>query len=164
MGEIIFKKSRIEDLKELKDIYTYYIENSTATFHIGDITDDEFKKIIFCENTLYESFVILKDEKIVGYVLLAPYKNREAYMRSAEVTIYIKQEFVGCGIGKKAITFIENKAKEKNIKSLLAIICGENYESIGLFESMDYYKCGHMKNVGEKFNKVLDIVIYEKEI
>ncbi|MGL5379698.1 GNAT family N-acetyltransferase [Clostridium sp.] len=163
MEKVKFRKVQEEDIEALRKIYMYYVENSTATFHIGDISYNEMKDILFSQDELYESFVIYDDE-IIGYVLLAPYKKREAYRRSAEVTIYLKAGINKNGIGTRAINFVEEVAKKKGIKTLLAIICGENIASIKLFEKNNYIKCGHLKNVGEKFNRVLDIVTYQKEI
>lgn len=164
MDNLKFYTTNISDINKLKEIYTYYINNSTATFHIGSISNSEMKEILFFDDSTYESFVMKSDSNIVGYVLLSPYKKRQAYKRSAEVTIYIDPNYIGNGIGLKAINFIEEVAKEKEIKSLLSIICGENIASIKLFEKCGYSKCGHLKNVGEKFGRILDIVIYQKEI
>jgi phosphinothricin acetyltransferase len=164
MGEIKFIKTTEKDLQACKDIYTYYIKNSTATFHIGDISDTDMHDILFCDLEGYESYVIFDEDEALGYVLLAPFKKREAYRRTAEVTIYLKPEMSNRGIGNKAIEFIEDVAKNNNFRSLLSVVCGENIASIKLFEKNGYYKCGLMKNVGEKFGRVLDIVTLQKEI
>ena len=161
---IEFEKTIYEDIKTVKSIYEYYIVNTTATFHIGSISDKEMENILFSKKQGYESYVIKHNSIIIGYVLLAPYKAREAYRRSAEVTIYITPEYTGKGIGAKALNFIEQIAFKNNFKTLLSIICAENINSISLFENYGYYKCGHLKNVGEKFGRILDIVIYEKEL
>jgi hypothetical protein len=29
---------------------------------------------------------------------------------------------------------------------------------------MNYIKAAHLKNIGEKFGKILDVVVYQKEI
>lgn len=164
MDDVKFRSVRLEDLHRLKEIYTYYIENSTATFHINKISDDDMKKILFMEDSLYESFVIMKENDIIGYVLLAPYSKREAFRVSAEVTIYLDNNVTSKGIGYRALEFIEEVARKKEIKSLLSLICGENYRSVKLFEKAGFYKCAHMKNVGKKFDRMLDLLIYEKEL
>ena len=50
------------------------------------------------------------------------------------------------------------------IVSLLFRITFKNSGSIKLFEKQGYEKSGHIKNVGEKFGRVLDVVFYQKEI
>ena len=161
---IKFMKTTKADLPIAKEIYMYYVENSTATFHIGEISDETMDNILFFDDSLYESFMIKEDEKYLGYVLLAPYSSRQAFRRSAEITIYIAPHATNRGIGHAAIEFIINIAKEKDIKVLLAVICGENSASINLFEKFNFIKRAHMKNVAEKFGRLLDLVIYEKEL
>jgi phosphinothricin acetyltransferase len=97
-----------------------------------------------------------------GYVILTQYKVREAYKRTAEVTIYLKSDCIGKGLGSQAIEYIENYSKSLNLHVLIATICGENSKSINLFAHSNYVKCAHFKEVGTKFNQVLDIVSYQK--
>jgi phosphinothricin acetyltransferase len=47
---------------------------------------------------------------------------------------------------------------------LIGTLCGENYASIRLLEYMGYTKAAHLRNVGEKFGKILDVVMYQKDI
>ena len=44
----------------------------------------------------------------------------------------------------------------------MGIITAENESSVKLFERMGYEKCGHFKQVGEKFGRILDVVAYQK--
>ena len=164
MNDIKFRSAKLEDLQRVKEIYAYYIENSTATFHINRISDDDMKKILFSGDELYESFVIMQENNIIGYVLLAPYSKREAFRVSAEVSIYLDNNVTSKGIGYRALNFIEDVAINKGIKTLLSLICGENCKSIKLFEKVGFYKCAHMKNVAKKFDRMLDLLIYEKEL
>ena len=59
---------------------------------------------------------------------------------------------------------LEQQAKEGGLKNLIGIISGDNEESMALFEKSGYFKCAHYRNVGEKFNKILDVVAFQKEI
>jgi L-amino acid N-acyltransferase YncA len=47
---------------------------------------------------------------------------------------------------------------------LLAVISADNLNSIKLFERCGYENCGHLKQIGEKFNQLLDVVFYQKII
>jgi L-amino acid N-acyltransferase YncA len=125
------------DLETVKSIYDYYIVNSTATFHLNKISIDELRQTIVIGHPKYQSFIIKYNDDTCGYCYISQFKKREAYDRSAEITIYLKPEFFGKGIGKQAIEQLETCAKNNKISVLIGIISGDNSQSIKLFE-----KCG----------------------
>ncbi len=151
-------------LEEALDIYNYYVLNSTATFSVEPLSRGEFEKLCFTELERFKSFAIVEEDKLVGYGLLNRYKSREAYDRTAEITVYLDKDFHGRGYGKACIQHMEAFARDKNFRALLAVICAENEASIKLFQGADYFECAHFREVGEKFGRVLDVVIYEKLI
>jgi phosphinothricin acetyltransferase len=160
---------RFEEMSEVYlsgvlEIYNHYVLHSTATFHMHLLAVDEMREIVFFHNPKYQTFVILKNNDLQGYVLLTQYKKREAFDGTAEVTIYLKPDCTEKGIGSLALKYIEAVAKRVGIHTLIAIICGENSQSIRLFEKNGYFKCAHYKEVGRKFDRLLDIVDYQKII
>lgn len=164
MENIQFRELHNEDMEFVKSIYEYYVENSTATFHTGTISIDELKEFIFINHSVYKSFIIIYNNQPVGYCYFNQYKKRQAYDRTAEVTLYIDHAYHGKGIGLSSMQYIETIAREAGLKNLLGIITGENTPSINLFEKCGYEKCAHFKNIGEKFNRLLDVVAFQKEI
>ena len=85
---IEFKAIKEEDFENIQKIYNYYIENSTATFHTEPISIIELKESIYIDHPIYLAFGIYIDKAFVGFTYLCPYKKRQAYNRSAEVTLY----------------------------------------------------------------------------
>lgn len=162
MTDIKFEKMNKEFVPEILDIYTYYVLNSTATFHESPLTIDEMQELVIFDDPKYDAYAILEGNDICGYVILTQYKKREAYRFTGEVTIYLRPGCIGRGVGSLAIGFIEDVARQKGFHSLVAIICGENAKSIRLFERNGYVKCAHFKEVGMKFGRWLDIVDYQK--
>ena len=162
MDSIIFEEMNEKYLDAVTQIYNYYVSNTTVSFHAHEITTEEMKEIVFFENAIYKTFSIKDGEILCGYVLFTQFKKREAYNKTAEVTIYLSPVYLGKGIGTKALQYIEEYAVKQGIHALIAIICGENTASIKLFEKNGYIKCAHFKEVGQKFGRMLDIVDYEK--
>lgn len=162
MDNLEFNKLTPEELPAVLDIYTYYIENSTATFHMHPLSLDEMRGIVFFEDPKYRTFTIKMDGELCGYVLLTRYKPREAYDGTAEVTVYLKPEYTGRGMGEEAIRFIEKFARQKQFHVLVAIITGGNSPSIRAFEKNGFVKCAHFKEMGKKFGRLLDVVAYQK--
>ncbi|PJA09285.1 MAG: GNAT family N-acetyltransferase [Flavobacteriales bacterium CG_4_10_14_0_2_um_filter_32_8] len=161
---IEFKPITKNNIFAALEIYNWYVMNSTATFNLKEVKEEEFERMISLGHSKYQSFVILSDDEICGFCYIGQFRKKEAYDKSVEVTLYLNQGFTGKGIGKKAITFIENIAQQNDIKNLVAVITEGNLASITLFEKMGYFKVGHLKNIGEKFGKSLDVVSYQKEI
>lgn len=162
--QIYFKPIKEEDFVKIKVLYDYYIESSTATFHTEPITIQELQDSIYIDHAVYKSFGIYHEDEFIGFTYLYPYKKRQAYNRSAELTLYLDAQWTGEGVGDEVMFFMESEAKKVQLKNLLGVICFENKASIALFKKHGYQLCAHFKNIGEKFNRILDVVIYQKEL
>lgn len=151
-----------KDLHLIKEIYDYYIEHSTATYYTEKISLNELKEFIPVNKEKYKSYLVRTGDQTCGFCCFAQYKKRQAYDRTAEVSVYLKPGFTGKGIGNEVLAYLENMARNAGISVLIGIISGDNSASIKLFEKNGYEKCGHIKQIGEKFNKILDVVYYQK--
>lgn len=152
------------DLPAINKIYSWYVHNSTATFHTESVRDDELLEFLHIGHPRYKSFLIFQDNALAGYCFLTAHKKRQAYDRTAEVTIYLDPVCRGKGVGPAALDYLEAAAHSAGFKNLVGVISGDNAGSIRLFEKAGYKKCAHFKNVGEKFGIVLDVVAYQKEL
>lgn len=153
-----------EHLNEVTSIYNYYVENSTATFHLQKVTEQEMEQTLCLGHLIYKSYLIYYNNRIAGFCYLGQFRKKEAYDISAEVTLYIKPEFTGKKIGIEVLNFMGKTAKELGLKNLVGVITSENKGSLKLFERCGYFKCGHLKNIGIKFGRALDVISYQKEI
>jgi phosphinothricin acetyltransferase len=152
------------DLGSIMEIYDHYILNSTVTFHSEKITVPELREFLFIACPKYPSFILEENEGIIGYCFLTQYKKRTAYDRTAELSLYLKPAYTGRGIGTLALRYLEDAAKKAGICVLVGTLCTENLASIRLLKKSGYIRCAYLKNIGEKFGKILDVVIYQKEL
>jgi len=151
-----------KDYPVVKEIYDYYVLNSTATFSTSEVPVTELKESILTGHAKYKSYIIKTDGTVCGFCYLSQYRKRQAYDRTAEVTLYLKPGFSGKGIGTQTLEKLETVAREHGISVLLGIITAENHQSIRLFEKCGFEKYAHFRQVGEKFNRILDVVGYQK--
>ncbi|MDN4604065.1 GNAT family N-acetyltransferase [Paenibacillus sp. F6_3S_P_1C] len=157
-----FEEIKEQDLTEVREIYNYYVSNTTISFHTEELTLEEIKASVMNQNPRFKSFVIKEEQEIKGYVLITQYKSKQAYDFSGEVTIYLKPDIVGKGIGGTALRFIEDVAREQGFYTLIATVCMENTRSISLFDKHGYEQCAMFKGVGYKFQRRLDIGSFQK--
>lgn len=151
-----------KDYSLIKEIYDYYILNTTVTFSTEKVSIAELKKSILIAHPKYKSYIIKIEGNICGFAYLSQYRKRQAYDRTAEISVYLKPEFTGHGIGKQTMEKMESIARENGIAVLIGVITEENYNSVALFEKCAYEKCAHFKKVGKKFDRLLDVVAFQK--
>jgi len=161
---VVFNELAERDFPFIKGIYDHYILHSTSTYYTDKISIEELRSFIPLGDQKYKSFLISDDEGPCGFCYISRYKKRQAYDRTAEVSIYLKPGKTAQGIGTLAVRFLEEAAKNKGISVLIAIVSGDNELSIRLFEKCGYEKCGHFRQIGEKFGRVLDVVFYQKMV
>jgi phosphinothricin acetyltransferase len=113
MKKALIEELREEHLPEVLEIYNYYILNTTVTFHSHELSADEMRELVFFDSDKYKAFIIKEDEKTCGYVILTQYRKREAYDGTAEVTVYLRHDCCGRGLGSMAVRFAEQLAKRR---------------------------------------------------
>ena len=153
-----------DDLPAILEIYNHYVLNSTATFHEHLLNLDEMRQMLFFNDPRYGAFLIKQAEDVCGYCILARFHEREAYRGTTTVTVYLNPAWLGQGIGRAALDFLEQEALKREFHVLMAIICAENTASIKLFQRAGYEQCGYFRQVGRKFGRQLDVVYYQKLI
>ncbi len=161
-GRISFTQVQESHLPEILDIYSYYVLNTTATFHAVVPSADEMRAMVMEDHPVYRTFVIYDGSQLCGYVSLVRHKNREAYDGTADISIYLRPDHIGKGIGSMALQFIEKYAADQGLHVLVSLISGENHQSITLFERNGYTKCAHYLETGRKFGRYLDVIAYQK--
>lgn len=162
MMGITFNPITKENIPEALSIYNWYVLSSTATFHLEAVALGELERMVSLGHAKYQSHLILYDGVVCGFCYLSQFRYKEAYDKSAEITLYLKKGFTGKGIGKSTLNYLENIAQKSAIENLVAVITEGNDASVALFEKEGYYKVGHLKNIGSKFGKSLDVLSYQK--
>jgi L-amino acid N-acyltransferase YncA len=162
MKKIEFEELTEAHLKDVLDIYNWYVAHTTATWHYHALDEAEMRQLVLSGDKRYGSFIIRLDSEICGYVSIRQYKTREAYGDTAEIGVYLKNDRRGMGLGDAAVKHIEDFARDKGFHVLIASISGDNESSVRVFERNGFEKCAHYKEVGRKFGKLLDNVVYQK--
>ena len=106
-------------------------------------------------------FVCEIGSEIIGYAYANYWKSRSAYRFSAESTIYLKQDFAGFGIGSALYHNLIDHLKKSGFHNVLASVALPNEASIRFHEKFGYQEVGIIKEVGFKFEKRIDVAIFQ---
>lgn len=160
------RKAEPKDLSELLEIYNYEVEYGISTFDLHKKTLDE-RKSWFKAHTqsLYPILVLEQDGHVAGYSSLSPYREKEAYKSTVELSVYIHPKYRGRGIASALLCEILSYARyNKNIHTVISVITSGNIASQKLHEKFGFDFCGTIKEVGFKFGKYLDIDNYSLKV
>lgn len=152
----------LNDAGQIAKIYNFYVLNTHHTFETEAITADEMRKRIGEISNNYPFLVAEEDGEILGYAYAALYKPRQAYRFSVEVSVYIKPETKGKGIGKMLYEKLFEELSKTETHAIIAGISLPNEASIKLHEKFGFEKIAHFREVGFKFGKWIDVGYWER--
>lgn len=159
---MIIRKAKIEDLKELLEIYNYEVKNGVATLDLEEKTLDEWERWFYAHNVdNHPLFVAEIEGDIAGYASLSSYREKEAFKTTVELSIYIGKKYRKQGIASALMKFIiEEAKKDERTHTVVSVITSGNEASEKLHKKFGFEFCGTIKEVGIKFEKYRDIDNY----
>jgi len=150
-----------EDSKEICNIYNHYISNTIITFEEEPVTVKEMQRRIMEITKKLPWIVYTENDTILGYAYASEWKSRCAYKNSVESTVYVRTEKEGKGIGTLLYRELIKKLSELKFHAVIGGIALPNNSSIALHEKLRFEKVAHFKEVGNKFNKWIDVGYWE---
>ncbi len=152
---------KIQDAREISEIYNYYILNSVITFEESPVSIEEMGQRIASITSELPWLVYEHDGQIAGYAYASKWKTRSAYRHSAETTVYLKHGQSGKGVGTLLYAELINRLGNMGFHALIGGIALPNDASVALHQKFGFEKAAHFKEVGFKFNQWIDVGYWE---
>lgn len=161
---LTIRRAQEDDLPQITEIYNQAVLYTTATFHLFPRSLEEQKTWYRMHNEKHPLVVAEENGLVVAWACLSPYSEREGYQYTVSDSIYVREEFRRQRIGYELLSYLLEEAKNLGYHSVVAFIARENIPSIRLHEKLGFELRGILKEVGFKFQKWVDICIYQKMI
>lgn len=147
------------DWKAVYDIYYQGMKGNLATFKVDSPTYKEFDQ----ERLQKGRFVLLDNEKIIGWATLKQAYTILEYRGVAEVSIYIANDYKGQGAGTILLNHLIDFSEKEGFWTLEADIFANNYGSQRLHEKCGFRKVGYREKLGkDRYGKWRDTVLMER--
>lgn len=158
---IHIRDAQIEDLPRIVEIYNESVRGSAATFDLKE-TNVESRKAWFSHYGREHPLIVAEVDGIVaGYCSLSRFRDKEAYRRTVESSVYIDSAYHGRGIGKQLMQEILRRAAALSHHVVVAGITDGNATSVKLHLGLGFEFVGCFKEVGYKFNQWQDVHFYQ---
>ena len=154
------------DAPALLEIYAPYVLNTAVSFEYDVPSIEEIQQRIRSTLQKFPYIAAVQNGKIIGYAYASPFKLREAYKYSVELSIYLSGECRRKGVGSRLYGLLEQILAAQGILNLnVCITYGKKEEnpytsqdSVLFHEKMGYRPVGKFSKCGFKFGTWSDMV------
>ena len=154
------RSAKFEDLPKILEIYNHAVLNTTASYDYEPRSLEH--RIAWFKDHQERDLPILvainDADEIVGWSSLSKFHDRLGYRFTVEDSIYVAAEHRGKGIGKLLLAPLIQAAKDRKLHAIIGAIDAQNEISVRLHSAFGFEKVAHLKQVGYKFDRWLDVV------
>ena len=157
----MIREATPRDARAIVEIYNEYIERGVETFETEPLSEEEMRARVVAIAADYPYLVYEEGGEVIGYCYAHEWKERAAYSKTLETTVYLHPAFKRQGIGNALMRALIEECRKSGFHALIACITDDNKGSIALHEQLGFRQVSHFKEVGYKFGRWLGVVDYE---
>lgn len=153
------------DLPAIVEIYNSTIASRHSTAELNPTTVEK-RQAWFDAHTGNRPLYVLKNNagEVLAWGCFSDYYPRDAYYISAEISIYVRHDMRGVGMGKVLLQYMLEQAPGLGIRNIVAVIFGHNHASIRLFESFGFLEWGRLPQICDLDGQLADVVLMGKAV
>jgi L-amino acid N-acyltransferase YncA len=159
------RDAEVSDLPGLLAIYNDVIATSTAIYSYVPATLEErtawWRARI---DSGYPVLVAVDPSGVLGFSTFGDFRTWPGYRFTVEHSVHVRADTRGRGVGKELVKALFPRAEALNKHVMIAGVDAANEASIRFHERLGFEKSGHLREVGHKFDRWLDLVFLQRWI
>ena len=155
------------DLPDVLALYRHYVRNSVVTFDEKPPTLTQFRSKFRHLQKLGYPFRIARSPQgtLLGYAYVFPFREKSAFRKTVESSIYLGPAATGRGLGKVLLADLIGACTEAGLKEIIAVIADQGAEaSLALHQKFGFVETGRMGKVGFKFERWIGIILMQRSL
>ncbi|WP_437721230.1 N-acetyltransferase family protein [Sorangium sp. So ce861] len=153
------------DLAAIEEIYAFYVERSTCTFATTVPTAAERRAWLAAHGSLHPATVAVEDDgTVIGWGSLSAWNRREAYARTVESSVYVREGLHRRGLGRLLLADLVSRAIALGHRTIIAQIVGDQAPSLALHRALGFEEAGRLRDVGYKLDRWLDVILMQRAL
>lgn len=162
MIDVTIRPATPADLPAINEIYNHYVLHSTCTYQEEPSTASERERWFAAHSPAHPITVAEEGGQVIGWASLSPFHPRSAYRRTVENSVYVRHDRQRRGIGSALLTDSIDRATALGHHTIVAGIDLDQPASIALHRKFGFEQVAHLRQVGFKFGRWLDVVYLQK--
>ena len=157
---MIIRDAVESDLPFIVEIYNATVPTRMVTAEL-EPTTVEARLPWFCEHSpeQYPFWVAELEGRVIGWLDFKKFQPRAAYRGTAEISVYVHEEFRRRGVGQLLLEQAIVRAPSLGIAALVGLIFGHNEPSLKLFQRLGFERWGFFPGVAELDGVERDLVM-----
>ena len=150
------------DLAAFAGILRWSVEEGWANFGERAASEDDLRALWEERREVFPYFVGEMDGTVVAAAWASPWKAKEGYAWTAEVSVYVLPEGQGRGLARGLYERLFEVLERQGYRMLIAGVALPNDASVGLHESFGMVKAAHFERNGFKKGAWRDVGYWVK--
>jgi phosphinothricin acetyltransferase len=152
-----------DDLPAILDIYNDVLTTSTAIYRDEPATLDE-RAAWFASRRKdgHPVLVAVEGGDVVGLATYGGFRAWPGYRFTVEHSVYVRADRRGHGVGRAVMDPLIDRARKAGLHVMIAGVDADNEGSIRFHERLGFTKAAHLREVGFKFGRWLDLVLMQR--
>lgn len=162
-GCMFIRAATAEDLDAIAAIYNDEVLCGTSTFDTEPRDHAAQHRWFASHDRARHPVLVALDPAavVLGWASLSPWSDRGAYARTVEASVFVHAKHRRKGVGRFLLQGLLEEARRAGHRVVLGRIEAGNEASRHLLEVLGFSSVGVMHAVGEKFDRALDVEIFE---
>jgi L-amino acid N-acyltransferase len=153
------------DLPGLLAIYNDVIATSTAVYTDAPVTLEDRRQWRQARLASgYPVLVAIDSSGVLGFSTFGDFRSWPGYRYTVEHTVHVRADCRGRGIGSELLEALFPRAAALDKHVMIAGVDAANSASIRFHERLGFERAAHLKEVGHKFGRWLDLVFLQRWI
>jgi phosphinothricin acetyltransferase len=151
-----------EDIDEIAAIYNEVLTHTTAIYNDRPVTRED--RLTWWQARIgqgYPVVVATDGRRIAGFASFSDFRPWPGYRFTVEGTVHIHADTRGQGVGTELLKTIIERARALGKHTMIAGVDSENAASLRFLERFGFERAGHLREVGFKFDRFLDLVFLQ---
>jgi len=162
---MIIRDALEADLPAIVEIYNEAIRGRISTAQLDEVSVEErlpwFRQHSAKSHPLWVAEI---DGEIAGWFSFHPFIKRAAYRGTAEISVYVSEEFRHRGVGKAMLDKAAAHSPTVGLNALVGYIFEHNEPSVRLFERMGFERWGFLPRVARVDGVERGVVIMGRHV
>jgi phosphinothricin acetyltransferase len=156
------RPAELKDAEAIAAIYNHAVRETTATFDTEEKSAEDRRGWLAERRPEHPVLVAeVENGAVTGWGALSPWSERCSYRATVEMSVYVDPTKLRRGNGSALATALLAAAPALGVHVVLSRICTENVASMAMSEQLGFTFVGTMHDVGRKFDRWLDVALFE---